>query len=48
MTDKKDIHLFTASTMNGWKPVISLKKLVFLMILPILILPKKPKKRPIM
>lgn len=26
MTAKKDIHLFTASTMNGWKPVIFLEE----------------------
>lgn len=26
MTDKKEIHLYTASTMNGWKPVIFLEE----------------------
>ena len=26
MTNKKDIHLYTASTMNGWKPVIFLEE----------------------
>lgn len=26
MTTKKDIHLYTASTMNGWKPVIFLEE----------------------
>jgi len=26
MTTQKDIHLYTASTMNGWKPVIFLEE----------------------
>ena len=26
MREVKDIHLYTASTMNGWKPVIFLEE----------------------
>ena len=26
MLQKKEIHLYTASTMNGWKPVIFLEE----------------------
>ena len=26
MSSQKDIHLYTASTMNGWKPVVFLEE----------------------